>query len=333
MNVHISPTRARLPVLCAIIALGLGCGSAKERNPESGPPDLTTPPGGKNSGNDGGKKGTPMSTFEKVEAWARPGSSIGTFEDVKVPQMELFWVSWHDPNIHGGPTEWRGVAVLENATQWIEGKAAMREVLRRGISDAEQLARLSMLLLQGRGELQVGQTDTPAPERTQDTLTYYWRTDDSGRNLVRSSLDLATLELTTEPGIASDPFALAQEALATQGDIAAVGAISELATNHCADPRTVPLLLKTAAAHGYVTARAAAAAALGTCKAPKAVAPLLELLATDPEDSVRIGAATGLGEIGGAEVEAALRAASPKQSSNEVRMAISRAIKRIMAAQ
>jgi hypothetical protein len=337
MTLTIHATGARLSILCGVAALAAGCGSSSDSKTDQGTLESTNNKGGKTAngntagGNTGGKKGTPMSTFEKVEAWAQPGSSVGTFEDVQIPDMELFWVEWSDPNINTTkPAERRGVAVVKDATAWLEGKPAMREALDRGVDDAKQLALLSLHLFHGRGYLDVA-APAAAPARTQDTVTYYWRTDGSARNLMRSTLNLATLDVLSEPGVRTDAVEVAGQALASQGDIAAVGAISELSTNHCDDARTVPLLLNAATTHSQASVRAAAAEALGTCKASQAVDALVKLLETDPDDSVRMGAAAGLRGIGGSDVETALRAASAKESNDEVRRAISRAIKRIMA--
>jgi hypothetical protein len=143
------------------------------------------------------KKGVHMSTRELVQKWAGPERRVFPWSEVKVPGVELFTAS--------SQMEYIGVAMLPGATTPLTGKEALRACIDRGISDATQLATLTMHLLEFGGEPltdpQHEADEMPAaelalahPPRVKDGVLEYWRRDKRGKMLIRGRLDLKTLE-------------------------------------------------------------------------------------------------------------------------------------------
>jgi hypothetical protein len=270
------------------------------------------------------------STLDKVKQWAGPGATVSSYEDVKVPAMELFSVLAAPPAgvvQHDYTPPRRGVAAQRGGATIVEGKAAMQAAMDAGMSAPEDIARLALLFLHDGGELVTGGEGAAPPGFQGRRFVYYWRTSDMGRQLMKSQLDLGALTVTTEPGVPRpDPVEEARATLASGSQIVWRTAIGQLKALCVADASARALLLDTARTHADAATRAQAAEAAGACKSPEAIAPLAEVLDKDPIESVRAAAAMGLGAIGGERAAAALEAAQPGAKGDTVRRAIAFAL-------
>ena len=283
----------------------------------------------RHSDSTGAKTVDQPSTLEKVKQWAGAGATVSPYDDVSVAGMELFSVLPAPPAgvaVHDHTPPRRGVAAVRGGAIIVEGKDAMQAAMDAGVSEPEDIARLSLLFLHDGGDLVTGGDGAAPPGYQGRIFVYYWRTGDMARRLMKSQLDLGTFAVTTEPGVAQpDPVEQARAILASGSQTVWRTAIGQLATL-CADARALALLLETARTHADAPTRAGAAEAAGACKSPDAIAPLAKVLESDPVESVRAAAATGLGAVGSEGAAAALRAAQPGAKGDTVRRAIAWAL-------
>ncbi len=270
-------------------------------------------------------------SLERVEQWAGDGATVRPYEQLSVPGLEIFIVTTKPPEgvaVSDYTPPRRGVAVQGSAI--FEGQAAMEAVTDAGVSEPLEIAKLSLLFLHDGGDLVTEGEGVAAPGYQGRALVYFWRASDMGRQLMKSQLNTASFEVTSEPvGAGASPVADARATLASDSQIAWRGAIGQLRAVCAADGEARALLLETARGHRDAATRAQAAEAAGACQSPEVIAPLGEVLRGDKDEQARAGAATGLGATGSERAAEVLKAAQGDEKSDSVRRAIAFALGQI----
>ena len=344
------PRRA-LALVLAAASLSFACSKAS-----SGHDATTTNPS--DPANPGASKpavGTnAMHTLEQVKSWAGPDATVMPVEDIQLPGMSFFWIGTAKP---GGPERGKGVAVIDGADRWLEGKEAMRVVLDRKVSDPALLARLSLLLLEDGGTPITDLGDTQAlpasavPEARQAGVTppqmrgagqnqvleywsYFRRLSRPG--LMRSQLDLGTLQVTRASlaeiqAQGTDPIAEAETWLSSPDTNTRRKGVEQLAAN-CGNARTGQALARVITGQAQTDTRALAAQLSKSCRGEstaRVVEALVKALGTDASAEVRQWAASSLGEIGDASARAALEKAHASDADEGVRLMAQMAVKKL----
>ncbi|MCC6622409.1 MAG: HEAT repeat domain-containing protein [Deltaproteobacteria bacterium] len=269
---------------------------------------------------------SPGGAHEHLRAFLGEGASVMGCEGVALAGWTCLRASVAQPGVVGGLERHRGFLVSAAGDEILEGSAALRVVAGLGVDD-ETLARAALIMLVGEGELVSG-TAASAP----DALVFEWlATSGMARTRHRTRLDRGSLTIVTAPAEPPpDPVSEALARLAEPGDLAWRGAVDALAGACASRVDARAALAQTATRHVDPETRGRAAAALGACPDADTLAVLDGVLA-DHDPQARAGAAAGLGRLGGDGAEAALRRRVPNETDDDVRVAISDAIRRIMA--
>jgi hypothetical protein len=281
---------------------------------------------------------TPMTTLERLQAWAGPGFGINPWHDVKVPDVELYYAA--------NTVEFRGVAVVVGSKPPpfapLTGAEGFRACVAHGISDPAQLASLALLFFAAGGKPVVVGTaakhDTPAVQRLvhapavdHGTLEF-WGLDQRGELLIRHRLDLAALHLESQAGQAlvtasRNPIDVAVEQLAGASSSLYMGAIDALVAA-CKDPRAATALDNVIARHRDSEARRWAAFQAHACHGANTVSVLIAALEKDADAPVRKAAADSLGKLAAKPARAALERAQ-HDPDPDVAGAAGRALKKL----
>ena len=237
----------------------------------------------------------------------------------------------------------RGVAVIDgNAGAPLEGPAAFRAVVARGVTDPAELASLTLLFL-GRGGKPIRAAseapDLPAeivariaPPTVEGDALVFWSFNETAEDVIRHRLDLASLALTRQHGAelqaaGADAISRAQADLASGSASGHDTAINALVAA-CGDPRAAQVLNRTIVQHPQGKARAWAAFQAAKCHDAQTAASLIAALAGDAEAAVRKNAADSLGKLGAAEARSALEKAAADPDAG-VRGAAGRALAKL----
>lgn len=276
-----------------------------------------------------------MSTIETLARSAGPDVGVNPWLHVAVPGVELFTM--------GNTLVYRGVAVIDgNAGAPLEGKAAFRAVVSRGVTDPSDLASLALLFF-GRGSLPIRHPDEVrgqpseivtriAPPAIEGNTLVFWGFDETAEDVIRYRLDLASLVLEQQRGAdllsaGVDPVSRAQADLASGSASGYDTAINALVAA-CGDPRAASTLNVTIARHPYAKARAWAAFQAALCHDEQTVASLIAALEGDADATVRKNAADTLGKLGATAARGALEKAAADPDAS-VRGAAGRALAKI----
>ncbi len=346
-------SRRALALVLAAASLSFACSKASSGHDAT----TTNPSDPVNPGASKPAVGTnAMHILEQVKSWAGPDATVMPVEDIQVPGMSFFWIGTSKP---GGPERGKGVAVVDGADRWQEGKEAMRAVLDRKVSDPILLARLSLLLLEDGGTpitdlddtqalpasavqeaRQAGVTPPQMRSSGQNQVLEYWsylrRLSRPG--LMRSQLDLGTLQVTRSSlaeiqGQGADAVAQAEAWLGSPDINTRRKGVEHLATN-CANPRAAQALARVITGHAQADTRALAAQMSKGCRgAGESTASVVEALGkalgNDASAEVRQWAASSLGEVGDVSARAALEKAQASDADEGVRLMAQMALKKL----
>lgn len=288
-----------------------------------------------------------MDTLEQVKSWAGTDAAVMPVEDIQVPGMRFFWIGQSGPS---GPERGKGVAVIDGADRWLEGKDAMRAALDRKVTDPALLARLSLLLLEDGGTPITDLGDTQALPATavedarqagvtppqmrgsgQNQVLEYWSYFRrlSRPSMMRSRLDLSALQVTrsslAEIQAQGADLVVQAEAWLGSPDInTRRKGVEQLAAN-CADARAAQALARVVTGHAQADTRALAAQMSKGCRGAGASTShvgeaLVKALGNDASAEVRQWAASSLGELGDASARAALEKAQASDADEGVRL-------------
>jgi hypothetical protein len=257
----------------------------------------------------------PVSTMDRLAAWAGPDLGVNPWHLVKVPGVELFYLA--------NTVVYRGVAVIEGSRDPIEGAVALAQVRQRGVSDPWDLAALALhFLAKGGSPLRnaseakdqpAGIAAKVAAPQLQGNVLEFWGRDQRGDSLLRHRVDLEAGTITSQSGAqlaaaGLDLVAEAQKLLAGTSVTRYPGAIDALVAS-CADPRAPAALNDVIRKHGNASAREWAAFQAAACHNDDTIAALVHALEKDSAASVRKNAADALGKLAASKARAALERA------------------------